>query len=93
MVGPRTEILAQEKPQMVASRSKQIDEWINDNRGMKSASTICFMDFARDDEIVSSDRKTQAEIDRDLSAYPNSFFAVVRTRTNLEIFWFRVGIF
>lgn len=71
---------------------KQIDAWISAHRGMKSASTICYMDFARDNEIVSSDRTTQSEIDRDLRAYPNSFSQWYEPEQASK-FLVRVGIF
>jgi hypothetical protein len=52
---------------------------------------ICLMNFARPQDIVSSDRKTQVEIRANLQEYPRSFAETYEAET--EKFLLRVGIF
>ena len=52
---------------------------------------ICLMNFARVQDVVSSDRKTQADIRKYLEEYPRSFSE--NWTTGGETFLVRVGIF
>ncbi|MBS7671300.1 hypothetical protein [Croceicoccus gelatinilyticus] len=50
-----------------------IDNFLNANRGMRSKSKTCFFEFVKEDEIVSPDRATDAQIKKTLAEFPGSF--------------------
>jgi hypothetical protein len=71
---------------------EQVNLYLAKNRGMRVETQICFMDFARVGDIVSSNRKTQIEIDTNLAEYPNSFAEFYEPEPGRK-FLARVGIF
>ena len=70
----------------------KINAWINDNRGMKSKSDLCFMNFVDNDDIVSQDRATESEIAEDLKKHPASFRQIYEPEPGKR-FLVRVGVF
>lgn len=70
----------------------QVNAWLNAHRGMKSAYSVCLMDFVQNDEIASLDDATQAEIAQDLKEYPSSFAQVWTVEPDIT-FTVRVAAF
>lgn len=52
---------------------KDVDAFINRNRGMRSSLKTCYIGFLKPDEIVSPDREMDASIKKILAEYPGSF--------------------
>ena len=71
---------------------EKINLWLDANRGMKSQSKLCYMNFVENEDIVSQDRETEQEIAKDLKQHPASFRQIYEPEPGVR-FLVRVGVF
>lgn len=71
---------------------RDVDAWLNANRGMRSETATCYMSFVRENQIVAVDRATHQEIRAKLAENPGSFAQWFEPSPG-DRFLVRVGVF